>query len=304
MKSVGQLLVYLVVFSGSTQAAVIWDESMDGDLSNDQAAPTPIFFALDSIQDTVIGNVGGPDPGEFYDVMTFEVFYGFCLDSIILVDYIADGGNTTSGFNLWEGPDAVNTFLGSTASGPAQIGLNVLEGFTPVSAGVYTLDIREGTPNQSYEIDYVLCNEAFHNEAYDGDFSDDSEAPTPLGTLPLTDNQISGTIGGAGGLFTDAMTFTVPTGFTADVILRAYVAAGGNDTTGFNYHEGVGTTGAVVSSAGFGEADIGSSTLILGPMTEGVYTLVLLEGTEGQQYGFDFVLSDLIFENGFEPVTR
>ncbi|WP_223787785.1 hypothetical protein [Marinicella meishanensis] len=290
--------------SSPVGAEVIWDEGIDGDLSNDQAAPTPIFFALDSTQDTVIGNVGGANPGEFFDDMTFDVFYGFCLESVLLVDYVADGGNTTSGFNLWEGPDALTTFLGSTTSGPANIGQNVLDGTTPVSAGTYTLDIREGTPNQSYEIDYVLCNEAYYNEAFDGDFSDDDTTPTDLGVLPLTDNQISGTIGGAGGLFVDALSFTVPTGFTADVILRAYVAAGGNDTSGFNYYEGVGVGGAVVSSASFGATDIGTTTLTTGPLPEGTYTLVLLEGTEGQQYGFDFQLTDLIYDNGFELIVR
>ena len=299
------MLSFLLVLAvhGHTLAATIWDESIDGDLSNDSNSPTPIFFVLGSTQDKVIGTVGGSNPGEFFDAATIDVFYGFCLESIILVDYVAADENTTSGFNFFEGQGVLGTYLGGSASGPADIGSNVVANATPVSAGSYTLDIREGTPGQAYDIDYVLCKEAFWNEAFDGDLSNDTNAPTALGTLPLTGNEITGVVGGSGDNFWDIISFSVPEGFTADVILRAYIAAGGNVDSGFNFHAGLsGISGAVVSSESFGPADLGQSVLVNGPLPAGDYSLLIAEGTENQQYGFDFVLNDLIFENNFEQI--
>lgn len=52
-------------------AAVIWDESVDGDLSNDPAAPTGV--SLVDASDAMLGTVGGANPGEFFDVWTFSV---------------------------------------------------------------------------------------------------------------------------------------------------------------------------------------------------------------------------------------
>jgi hypothetical protein len=157
MRSV--LVIAMLAFAVAAHGDTIWDESVDGDLSNDQTAPTDI--TLVSASDDVIGTVGGDNPGEFFDCMRFDVPSGNTMSGIILTDYVAAGGNTTSGFQLYTGTPVDTTSFGDLcdqAIGPANIGQNILTGpcgLASLSTGTYTLCWREGTPNQAYVVTYV-----------------------------------------------------------------------------------------------------------------------------------------------------
>ena len=49
----------LLGFTASSSADVVWDESVDGDLSTDPDEPTLVEFGIGS--NTLIGNVATPD---------------------------------------------------------------------------------------------------------------------------------------------------------------------------------------------------------------------------------------------------
>ncbi|GAB4195214.1 MAG: hypothetical protein Tsb002_27480 [Wenzhouxiangellaceae bacterium] len=135
-------------------ANIIWDESVDGDLSD---RPTPTAVTLASMNDGVVGNVGGTGV-DFDDCFIFTVPAGNSVTGLILADYVADGGNTTSGFNVYTGvpPDpAAFGDIFSAGLGPGDIGTDVLTGLTPLAGGDFTVCLLEGTPNQQYEINIL-----------------------------------------------------------------------------------------------------------------------------------------------------
>jgi len=147
---------------------VIWDEAIDGDLSDSGLAPTPVGM-VDS-QNVIMGIVGGPSAlgretgpeaerteafDDGYDCYTFTVPAGFTMDQVVLVDYVPTTGNTSSGWNLYSGPDTSGTFLESPLLTVAAIGTNILS--APLAAGIYTVEIREfGTEDNVYELDHQI----------------------------------------------------------------------------------------------------------------------------------------------------
>ena len=138
-----------IVFGGTI--TTIYDDTIDGDLG-DRDAPTTVF--LGSGLDRVTANVGGVD---FDDCMTFTVPVGNNIFSITLEDYIASGGNTTSGFQLYTGnlPGGGNfgDIFGATV-GPANIGQDILtdNAASPLTSGDYSLCLLEGTANQLFSV--------------------------------------------------------------------------------------------------------------------------------------------------------
>lgn len=269
-------------------AAVIWDEDVDGDLSNEQATPTVLTITEGGTRDQIIGKVGGSNPGEFFDVFSFELPQGYCLESIVLERYNASSGNQGSGFNLHSGPASVGAnFLVGNSAGENQVGDDVLGGEGPFPSGVYTMDIRESTSRQRYELALVYCSEGIWNEVFEGDLSDVVTSPTSL-DVPLTNNGISGSIGGQGGAGIDAFSMTVPVGYEADIYLRSYTSTTSNATTGFNLYSGLnGSAGSLLKSALLGERDIDDAINTV-PLSAGEYSVIILERVAGQKYGLDF----------------
>lgn len=81
------------------------------------------------------------------------------ITEINLTNYVAAGGNATSGFNLWPGSagdlgDFALAIL-SVAVGPPDVGSNLIASVAPLAPGDYSISIREGTPGQTYELEYV-----------------------------------------------------------------------------------------------------------------------------------------------------
>lgn len=122
----------------------------------------PTVVSLVDDADQVIGTVGGANPGEFFDVFTFTVPAGFEVTEINLNSYVSAGGNATSGFNLWPGNagDLGDFALAifSLAVGPPDVGNNLIATVAPLTAGDYSISLREGTPGQAYELGFTTPN--------------------------------------------------------------------------------------------------------------------------------------------------
>lgn len=139
-----------------TSFANNWNESVQGDLSDDRLAPT--LFALDPGFNTLSGTViGGGAPDR--DYVTFTVLDGYILQALTLDDYSAASGlsfiGIQSGSTFTQPPTGTDVaeLLGYAHFGPGEEGMNLLPamgegdgamGFPPpLSAGTYTLWIQE-----------------------------------------------------------------------------------------------------------------------------------------------------------------
>ncbi len=282
----------------------IWNELIDGDLSNDQSAPTIVFpFNASNL---LAGTVGGADPGEFFDQFFFKVPIGYDLQAIRLVDYVGTVGNASTSTTFYQGivgggpaPLAIQAI---NADG---IGNNIVESAGVLGPGFYTMDIQETTPGQRYGFDIEFGSTAFWNEISDGPLSDDPAQPTTL-TLPLGESLVAGTF--LNGEPVDALTFAVPAGLeVSDISLVDYTARF-NPNSNFSLYEGAaGDAGLLVASEDFGPEEIGLSLFETNlPLTDSNYSLVISEETGGQQYTLQFTVSELatniLFSDGFEAL--
>lgn len=174
------LLCILVVLALplSRARAMNWDESTDGDLSNNGAAPT--FVSLTSGSNLFTGTMGffGPNPQDFdADIWRFTIDPGYYLTGINLLAYSAPAANIQS-FMALDDATTINMFdpsqhlsnglwteefdgFGNTYTdllaildlGPEYGGT----GFNgPLGPGNYTFWIQEGSDPISYTIDFVV----------------------------------------------------------------------------------------------------------------------------------------------------
>jgi hypothetical protein len=105
------LVALLLVLVGRAQAAIVWSENLNGDLSTNPAAPTPIVFQLGS--NVINGSVfTGNDTRDY---ITFTLPAGFELVSLRLLEY--DDLNTGTPNDGNTGFHAIN--LGSTSFIPS-----------------------------------------------------------------------------------------------------------------------------------------------------------------------------------------
>jgi hypothetical protein len=176
----GIALVALLTVAPS-QAAVIWDESTNGDLSNVQGTPTKLALALGT--NSIKGSVAGTS--DVRDWVTLTVPAGRQLKQIILAAYTSTDAQGFTGF------DAAATFAGDTfdpasytgyahygtgATNPTiptnLIGVDILpimadptaaagsKGFTtPLGPGDYAFLIQQLGASTAYQFDYVVVPE-------------------------------------------------------------------------------------------------------------------------------------------------
>jgi hypothetical protein len=164
--------------------AIVFDESVSGDLSNNKAAPTALTLTpgLNSIIGTVAGfpEFGGTDP---QDWVSFTIPDGFVMTSYVnAVFNSADDqgftgfqfGSSFSGDEFTASSYAGYAHFGNAANNPdnnpvakSTVGVNLLPlmanpnfapgttGFTPpLKAGTYTFLIQQGDPSlTAYEFD-------------------------------------------------------------------------------------------------------------------------------------------------------
>ena len=180
-----QLLSAMLLASvvSTSQATVVYDESVSGDLSNTQATPTGILLALGT--NSVLGNVnsGAADARDF---LTITVPVGFQLSQYVHVAWSgipADQGftgfqngnaivgslGTSSTYNGWShfGQNANNTaFVPHTPFNSIgqdllpimqseSTGANQAQGFTiPLAAGNYAFVIQDTSGSGNYQFDF------------------------------------------------------------------------------------------------------------------------------------------------------
>ena len=166
------LLGLLLTFPA--MAATVWDERIDGDLSNDPRSPSLVSLGLGS---NVIGG-SMVSPSDTRDFVTFAIGPGQQLSQLLLLEYL-DGNNGGPGNR---GFHAVNTgatsripgagtaadFLGGDHLDPAPPGTDLLPilaqarlagtGFSvPLGVGDYSYVIQQTGPQLTgYSLDFVV----------------------------------------------------------------------------------------------------------------------------------------------------
>lgn len=168
--------VLLFVCAGSIAIAgdVAWDESVNGDLSNDGFNTTSLGLLANG-SNRVLGTTS-PDPDFDPDYFSFEIGAGQQLVAIILERYAPEfGGEEQSFFALQAGPQVTSdfdtsVFLGATLIGGlpgSQQGENFLDdlessifggqGFSgPLGPGVYSVWFQETAQGIGYTFDFVV----------------------------------------------------------------------------------------------------------------------------------------------------
>ena len=166
----------VVVFCASSSWAASYNESVSGDLSNNQAAPTPL--TLSSGVNPVIGTTQAGDQ----DWIALTVPAGFALSSDVLAAYQSTDSQGFTGFqpgsafvgnpettpSAYTGYSHYGTLATNGSLAPANLlGVNLLPimanpaadpgalGFTPpLAAGTYTFLIQQTGAATSYEFDF------------------------------------------------------------------------------------------------------------------------------------------------------
>jgi hypothetical protein len=165
--------------------AIIFDEAVSGDLSNNKAAPTALTLTAGS--NSVIGTVNGFPPGgtDPQDWVSFTIPTGFVMTSYVNAKYDSTDpqgftgfqfGSSFSGDEFMAGSYAGYAHFGTAATNPdgtppaSTVGVNLLPlmadpsfapgttGFTPpLGPGTYTFLIQQGNPvTTSYQFDMTV----------------------------------------------------------------------------------------------------------------------------------------------------
>lgn len=171
------IVVLVEMMMATASAATVWNESVDGDLSTDPNAPTPVSFNLGS--NVISGSIIGP--GDARDYIKFTIPAGLALAELRQLQYVTlpDGGAGNRGFhaiiagNTSFVPDANNigNFLGGNHVDPLPVGTDMLPalaaatlggtGFSmPLGPGTYTYHIQQTSPILTgYSLDFGLVPE-------------------------------------------------------------------------------------------------------------------------------------------------
>ena len=145
----------------------MWDEAINGDLSNDRLSTTPVAMAVGS--NALLGTVGDSGGGIDRDYFRFTVPPGAVLTSINLLGNTAVSGGA-SFFAMEDGTQILCT--------PAGVGLQNLWGFThynngdigsdilpnllflphtaPLPAGTYSVWVQETGGPATYGFEFVI----------------------------------------------------------------------------------------------------------------------------------------------------
>jgi len=152
----------------ATAHAAVWDESLNGDLSNDGNAPTPLTFNLGT--NVVSGTMGSdlPHIPPDRDIFTFTLQPGQALTSIVFTVFTP----TNQSFYAVAPGSTIDTTSGSTHLSNTLVkrtGENILDdlargsysasslGLTaPLTAGTYTIWFQEFSSVVTYSTTYTV----------------------------------------------------------------------------------------------------------------------------------------------------
>ena len=152
------ILFALLMVSGSSFGDFVFDESTNGDLSDDRFTPTLLPVVPGSNQ--LFGTVGDADD----DYFSFVLAPGQELTDIIVLEYSSTTNTTFLGINFGPiyDPEGNTQTLGFTAIGTDDIGFDVLQDLAasngnfsgPLGPGTYSFWLDEATGPESYGLEF------------------------------------------------------------------------------------------------------------------------------------------------------
>lgn len=170
--SVKHILLSSVAFAicAASQAQVIWNEAVNGDLSGNRLAPTTLALGLGN--NNLIASMGGSDK----EYVHFTLAPGMSLTSIFLTGYVSNDEFSFIGFQagstMTEDPLTANpaNLLGyALFGGSADIGVDLLArmqaqtgtiGFTaPLTGSDYTFWIQQTGDATDYTLNFTTVPE-------------------------------------------------------------------------------------------------------------------------------------------------
>ena len=167
----------LEVLEDQLLLSVLYDESVSGDLSNNQAAPTALVLGLGT--NSIKGTVNGSTDSQ--DWITLHLPTGLSLNSLVLASYVSTDSQgfigVQSGTSFVGSASSASSYLGYTHYGTGAtngtlpptnlVGTNILplmgdtslaagaQGFTPpLSSGDYTFVIQQLGSSTAYQFDF------------------------------------------------------------------------------------------------------------------------------------------------------
>jgi hypothetical protein len=161
-----QLLLPVAACSAAcgVQAATAWNESVNGDFSNNGLSPTALL--LSSGANTIIGTTGNGGQGVDRDYFSFAVPDGSVLSAIQLLNTTTVSGSVSfigiqAGPQLTVAPDGAgaSNLLGYMHYGADLIGSNLLASLTAggsLSSGTYSVWVQETGGPVEYGFDFEL----------------------------------------------------------------------------------------------------------------------------------------------------
>lgn len=162
------LAAALLAATTAAQAATVWDEALQGDLSNNGRAPTNI--AMTAGHNQVIGTMGNAGSGVERDYFNFTIPVGHELTSLWLLP-TTDVSGGASFLALQSGPQVtvsttgagVEALYGFNHYGADLIGQDILATIVgpqkaPLPAGTWSVWIQETGGPVRYGLDFVITS--------------------------------------------------------------------------------------------------------------------------------------------------
>ncbi|MFD0864169.1 T9SS type A sorting domain-containing protein [Sungkyunkwania multivorans] len=176
--SVVELSFFIQPDDGDTQ---LWDDLLDGDLSDDHTIPTGVFNLNDGNNDIVSSVQGTPRD---IDYITFTVPTGRVLTQIAVDNYIVANNSNLAFIGIIQGgsfPNDANTtaasdLLGGKTIGVSDIGNDILQdmgtlpgatGFTGnLTAGTYSIWFNQTGDESEIDLNFVVADPTLSTIAF------------------------------------------------------------------------------------------------------------------------------------------
>jgi hypothetical protein len=175
MNTVSRILFPATAISlafASSAYAVVWNESINGDLSGSYSAPT----VLGSLGPGTHSIIGGDSSGS-RDIFTFTISAGMSLVSVFNVAYSGADGTAFIGIASGTSINDSNlpgSLLGYTHFGtvPGTVGTEIIDNIAvgagsatfipPLGAGTYTVWMQQAGAAATWQMDFIVVPEPAH----------------------------------------------------------------------------------------------------------------------------------------------
>ncbi|MCP4107018.1 MAG: PEP-CTERM sorting domain-containing protein [Desulfobacteraceae bacterium] len=148
---VALILLTLLFFVPTSHATTIWDESVNGDLSNISSAPSDISVLI-SGSNIIVGSIGAFFTSDNTDIFNFTVPAGYVLSNVILETYDYGASYDYVPVTLFDGAtssDPIIEFMLLTEWGAGTDLLQFDSAPGAQSAGIYTMKFSSKQPVNS-----------------------------------------------------------------------------------------------------------------------------------------------------------